>query len=369
MKAIQSEYYGDNNRWFVGVVDSIDDPLYLGRVRVRVYGLHSSNTHDIKPSDLPWASVVLPVTQGGVAKTTQPTGIQPGARVYGVFMDGEHSQIPLVIGSIPHNSEKRVEFAVTDDNYTPTATSSSIYEAGDPVTPEVNRELIAAGLPGKESGSVLSQAEADTLNGQNISETTTLIGASRQEQAFNFLRSWFIGKSSVDPGIHAAAFVGNFMNESGPNIPPNAGPDFLDPVTGIVYKGIHTRWGQEKSFGIAQWNQAAGRFDDLRDYANRRTPAKSWQDLLVQLEFVTWELENSHSYVLTKLLRTSTIQKATAVVLRFYEVPEVAVNYNKYQSNREKISETRQNSIVRAYQAELAERVSAANFVLGEFGG
>lgn len=370
MKAIQSEYYGDNSRWFIGVVEQVlNDPLKLGRVRVRIYGIHTDNTDDIKKSDLPWASVVLPVTQGGVAASTQPTGIQVGARVYGIFLDGEHSQVPLVIGSIPHNAERRVEFAVTEDNYTPINYTSTVYEAGDPVSDEVNDELKAAGKDPQQLGTPLTQQNADALNQAVVTQTTTLIGASRQEQAFNFLRAWFIGKGSVDPGIHAAAFVGNFMNESGPNIPPNAGPDFRDPDTGVVYKGIHTRWGQENSFGIAQWNLAAGRFTNLRNYAKNRKPSMTWQDLAVQLEFVTWELENTHKYVLTKVLKSSTIPTATAVVLRFYEVPEVAVNYNKYQSNREQFSTTRQNAIVRAYQAELAERISASNFVLGEFGG
>ena len=370
MKAIQSEYYGDNHRWFLGVVDTIDDPLTLGRVRVRIFGLHTENTNDIKPSDLPWASVVVPVTQGGVASSTQPTGIQPGARVYGIFLDGEHSQTPLVIGSIPHNAEFRVGFAEDGvDTYVPTNNLSSIFEAGDPVTPEVNDELEAAGLARKEENEVLSESDVESLNGSARSESTTLVGASRQEQGFNFLRSWFIGKGSVDPGIHAAAFIGNFMNESGPNIPPNSGPNFTDKETGIVYKGIHTRWGQENSFGIAQWNKSAGRFRELRDYAARRKPSKTWQDFLVQLEFVTWELENTHSYVLRKILHSSTIPNATEVVLRFYEVPEVAVNYNRYLSNRTEVSKTLQSGVIRAYQAELQERINSANFVVGEFGG
>lgn len=368
MRAIQSEYYGDNHRWFLGVVTDIEDPLTLGRVRVRVFGLHSTDTNDIKPEDLPWASVVLPVTQGGVAGSTQPTGIQPGARVYGIFMDGEHSQNPLVLGSIPHNSQFRVPFPSDDDtNYTPRNYSNDVYEAGDPISQEINNELEAAGLDAGNPGDVLTQAQANALNASTRQIDTTVPGASRQEQAFNFLRSWFISKGSVDPGIHAAAFVGNFINESGPNIPPNAGPDFRDPDTGVLYRGIHTRWGQENSFGIAQWNLGAGRFDNLREYA--RSKNTTWQNLLIQLEFVGWELENTHKYVLTKMLRSATIPEATEVVLRYYEVPQVAVDYNRYQSNRQQFSSTRQNSIVRAYQAELTERISASTFVLGEFGG
>ena len=51
----ESEYYGDQVRWFIGTVVDINDPLKLDRVRVRVYGIHTSNTIDIPTEDLPWA--------------------------------------------------------------------------------------------------------------------------------------------------------------------------------------------------------------------------------------------------------------------------------------------------------------------------
>ena len=34
-------FYGDQNRWFVGLVIDIDDPLKLDRVKVRIQGIHT----------------------------------------------------------------------------------------------------------------------------------------------------------------------------------------------------------------------------------------------------------------------------------------------------------------------------------------
>jgi len=95
------EYYGDQNRWFIGTVIDINDPLELGRVKVRIFGVHTSNTIHISLGDLPWAQVVSPITEGGSSGIGANTGIKPMAQVFGVFLDGKNSQLPLIVGSIP----------------------------------------------------------------------------------------------------------------------------------------------------------------------------------------------------------------------------------------------------------------------------
>ena len=47
------DYYGDETRWFVGTVKSLNDPLELGRVKVRIFGVHSENTADVPDGELP----------------------------------------------------------------------------------------------------------------------------------------------------------------------------------------------------------------------------------------------------------------------------------------------------------------------------
>lgn len=95
------DFYGDETRWFIGRVVSVQDPLELGRVRLRIMGIHSENTEDIPDKGLPWAQTLLPITEGGTAGLGIHTGIQVNARVFGVFLDGTNSQLPLVLGSMP----------------------------------------------------------------------------------------------------------------------------------------------------------------------------------------------------------------------------------------------------------------------------
>ena len=97
-------YYGDETRWFVGkVVQTHGDPEELGRVKVRIYGVHPDNQNDATVDDLPFASVVVPTTEGGSSGFGATVGLKEGAQVFGIFLDGKNSQLPLVLGSIPKN--------------------------------------------------------------------------------------------------------------------------------------------------------------------------------------------------------------------------------------------------------------------------
>ena len=88
--------------WFVGVVEDRADPQYVGRVRVRALGHHTSDKVILPTSDLPWAQVVLPVTSAGISGLGQsPLGLVEGSWVFGYFRDGSYRQEPLVLGSLP----------------------------------------------------------------------------------------------------------------------------------------------------------------------------------------------------------------------------------------------------------------------------
>ena len=83
-----------NPMFFVGVVEDNDDKSFQGRVRVRAFGVHGSNA-EIKPWELPWAICV-----SGAYTADDP--VPPlNSFVFGVFLDGEEAQHPLVLGMIP----------------------------------------------------------------------------------------------------------------------------------------------------------------------------------------------------------------------------------------------------------------------------
>ena len=56
---------------------------------------------DIPDDDLPWAQVGVPVTEDGSSGQGANSQLKIRAQVFGVFLDGKNSQLPLVLGSIP----------------------------------------------------------------------------------------------------------------------------------------------------------------------------------------------------------------------------------------------------------------------------
>lgn len=89
--------------WWVGVVeDRKNDPLKLGRVKVRILGYHTPVKSDIDTTHLPWAVVSMPVTSAAVSGVgASPSGLVEGSHVWGFFRDGHDATDPVVCGVFP----------------------------------------------------------------------------------------------------------------------------------------------------------------------------------------------------------------------------------------------------------------------------
>ena len=81
--------------WWVGVVEDRNDPLKLGRCRVRIFGWHSESLQDLPTDALPWAQAMMPLNN---ANTFTP---KESDVVVGFFMDGENGQYPVMMGVLP----------------------------------------------------------------------------------------------------------------------------------------------------------------------------------------------------------------------------------------------------------------------------
>ena len=103
------EFKGLNHMgFFTGVVEDRFDPAFLGRVRVRIYGLHSDDKQDIATPDLPWSDVLMPNTGSSLSGLGEsPHGLVEGTTVMGFFRDGNDMQDPVILGTlfgIPSNN-------------------------------------------------------------------------------------------------------------------------------------------------------------------------------------------------------------------------------------------------------------------------
>ena len=271
----ETEYYGDQIRWFIGTIVDVNDPLKLDRVKVRVYGIHTSNTVDIPNEDLPWANVLIPVTEGGTSGIGANSQIKNRAQVFGIFLDGKDSQCPLVLGSIPKVETKR--------NDTQEAPSAKNEYDGTSVVPDSAVQGVKPGEPSDSEGN---------LRGQN-----------NAEKAYNFFLSKEGGSFTQ---AQAAGIIGNLMAESGRDLNPTI-------VSGFKNEG---------SFGIAQWNpsKAAGfRLQELKRFC--KDSNLNFRTLYAQLKFIVYELGKYPYLGLGKLRKAQTPEEASKIFERFYERP------------------------------------------------
>lgn len=99
---LKSDFLGMNLVGFFGVVEDREDPLKLGRVRVRCYGWHTDNLEDVPTDSLPWAHTLQPSNSASNSGIGLPaTGLIEGSLVFGFFLDGDKAQRPMVVGSLP----------------------------------------------------------------------------------------------------------------------------------------------------------------------------------------------------------------------------------------------------------------------------
>jgi hypothetical protein len=89
------------------------------RYRVRIMGYHTANKQDIPDDELPFATVMYPVTGGAGGDAAQTSNIRQGNFVYGFFLDGEEAQQPVIMGLIGHNDYQSVMEAVPSIGFKP----------------------------------------------------------------------------------------------------------------------------------------------------------------------------------------------------------------------------------------------------------
>jgi hypothetical protein len=83
--------------WWIGVVEDVNDPLRLGRCKVRCFGYHPPKKDIAVPKeDLPWAVSVHPINTPNLYATPNE-----GDWVIGFFLDGINAQEPAIFGYLP----------------------------------------------------------------------------------------------------------------------------------------------------------------------------------------------------------------------------------------------------------------------------
>jgi hypothetical protein len=109
--------YFKNFQHFFGVVEDRQDPLKMGRVRIRAFGIHTEDRSKIPTEDLPWATPIMPYTSASISGIGEsPTGPVEGTWVFGFFVDGKQMQQPMIMGTLAGAPEAYNELGFNDPN-------------------------------------------------------------------------------------------------------------------------------------------------------------------------------------------------------------------------------------------------------------
>ena len=97
-----------------GIVEDRNDPLKIGRVRVRVHSYHSADKGKIATPDLPWSHVIMPVTTAGLGGFGNQHSLVEGTTVFGFFRDYDMQDF-VVLGVQQGISQQGYFETITDE--------------------------------------------------------------------------------------------------------------------------------------------------------------------------------------------------------------------------------------------------------------
>ena len=261
LRPIQQEFYGDDYRWFFGTIINAQPPAGLeGRVKIRINGVHNPEISEIPEKDLPWAQVLVPSTEGGISGYGRIPQMLAGSFVFGVFLDGVSSQIPLVLGSLP-----RTEF--------PTRTQTGR-------------------VSDRERSIRFQNSVTNELLNDDLRITSTQL---RRQQSMKFF---------LDNGyslIHAAAITGGLQ--------------------GVSAFETYNEDEDDTLIGIAAWNRSnvvGSRFNGLLSFSQSFQPIVDWRLYSTQLQYVLFELRNRFSSANRRLKNTENIKEASSIINEYY---------------------------------------------------
>ena len=240
MSVFGQAFYGDTMRWFIGVVEETgSDKPRLGRVKVRLHGVHG-DASEISTADLPHAQVLVPTTEEGVSGFGANPNLMVGAQVFGMFLDGSTSQLPLVLGSIP-----KVEVP--------------------------SREQVDNIISNPISGALIRNT-SQGIGAAYFPTVGSTAGISNLEITWNNLSAYGF------PPIAVAAILGNFWVESD-------GDAFgdLDPRAHNKSSGAR---------GLAQWEDT--RLVGLEQFATDNSHHGGFLTLRCQIEWIMVELAGEY---------------------------------------------------------------------------
>ena len=147
--------------WWQGRVEDRDDPLEIGRCRVRILGFHSQDKGEIPVDGLPWAYPAMPINS---RPGDPPIGPVIGTWVMGFFRDGSDAQEPVMTHIIDSGYK-------TEDDPAPSESAPSWGGKREISIDEINTNRLARGETGDTYVATSEASVVETVGRPNTAGT------------------------------------------------------------------------------------------------------------------------------------------------------------------------------------------------------
>ena len=181
----------DGFSWWIGQIESEkkDDEKGSGRYKVRIVGVHPKECDIVPWNDLPWAMVMMPVTNphtpGGATSVSDQLGL--GVWVVGFYLDADKQQ-PIIMGSVGRTANSTSEATPTDPNPGENCKSFTTYIAEENQIPFDQDAGETVEQPPTAAGHPVPSKPLETENGEVISSGVT-----------NFLKAKYSENTATNP--------------------------------------------------------------------------------------------------------------------------------------------------------------------------
>jgi hypothetical protein len=181
-----------NYTFYRAVVEDNNDPEMLNRCKVRIVNIHTSDIKLMPTEALPWAELMFPTTRGSQSIPL------PGQWVW-VFLDQEHEDRPIIIGTITTIGAGKPD--PTKGFRDPSGTYPKTIDENAPSTHRFSRV--------QELDKTVHKSINDTL-----SETDVTIGSGDSETHVKFKQSSSTNDKSKYPSVNVQETAGGHLYET-----------------------------------------------------------------------------------------------------------------------------------------------------------
>ena len=103
------EFFINEKTFYKGVIENNRDPKNMGRVQVRLLGIHSSNLLLVPTETLPWANVIQPLSFGGFISGIGISSVPVQGTWVWCFVDFNDMNNIVVLGGISGINTEKIE--------------------------------------------------------------------------------------------------------------------------------------------------------------------------------------------------------------------------------------------------------------------